>query len=354
MSENIKKTSPKTHRTESADRCDTIARLAAQPSERAVQAIVPYLADSRSIVVESAVRALAAMPAGMVMSNAAPLLQSANPATRMAVVEIARRVTLDATAKEILDRLCVNDDADIRLFALEIIAAHAPLDMLDRLLIMRFDENQNVALKAIECLGGIASERAVHALVEELSGGAWHRAAAIEALGRSPIGSATESLLQLKPAQFDDLLIMLHSLGTRADPRAASYLLDILSSCEESLLPHVLAALVSTCEAQGIETDALVCATQLCELPLTTYLADNRAEVRIAAIRLAAVAGTKKHLSLLVEYFAKADLREKRLIVESIAAMPVEEADEILEILANDADPDVAVRALEHLRKGHV
>jgi HEAT repeat protein len=89
------------------------------------------------------------------------------------------------------------------------------------------------------------------------------------------------------------------------------------------------------------------------KLPFKQYFADERPAVRKAAISLAAAVGTKDHLIMLVEYFTTADFDEQSQIVESIATMPIEEAEEILEILSKDGNPAVAVRALEHLRKGH-
>ncbi|MBU2550527.1 MAG: HEAT repeat domain-containing protein [Proteobacteria bacterium] len=328
-------------------RCAAIEELAACPDSTSIRLIARALKDPEAIVMETARTTLLSLPGILVFPAVIPLLESESPAVRTTAMEIAKRTGLPPEGKDILARLCTGDDSDLRLFALDIIGAYGPEDFLDLVLDRLSDPNPNVSLKAIEVLGGFHSERAVEALSVETTGESWRRAAAVEALARSPLDRAGSVLTELRFDDFEDLFMWFQALAVRKDRRSIPKLLGILPALDKRLLPHALEALEETCrehrDALSPEETAA-----LARLPLAEFLDHPNHKAALSVIRLIGLVGGEDQLPLLVERFRRVDSAEERaMIVEAIASMRLEKSGEILEMISTGQDADPELRAFD-------
>ena len=327
-----------------------VERLAEKGDRAAVVELVRLLEAKQPIVVESAKSALQLMPSGLVFPELVPLLSADSPVLRATAVDIAKQARLDhPDVVRLVGELCEVEDDDLRLFALDIVSAHNPTSLLDVVLQRCDDPNVNVAIMAVKALAGYGAEPAVERLVRELGSDAARRTAAITALGRSPARAATGHLCDFIPETFEDTFTWLHAIARRNGAVAVTSLVGALDTLPDTLLPQALMSLARLC-ASSRETLPGSVLRRVRNLPFAEYLADGRERVRSGAIRTIGAIGDDALLATLVEHFDDMTRDEQRLVLESLAEMPSENAAEVLLMLSESDDPAVVAKALELVR----
>ena len=330
--------------------------LAGQPSEVSsaaggedVEALLAQLQGDLPLAMESARQRLMTLPGEVVLPHLIRLLSSEVPVVRATAVEIARRVDLGGAGIVLLQRLCADADPDLRLFAMDIAREHAAEELLEAVLTCCEDPNTNVALAALEALGGYHDPRALERLAEALAGSPAERAVALTVLGRSPAAVATGHLVGYSPEGYSERFLWLRALAGRSAPDAAAPLLAFLEGDPGALLPHALGALARLCSPRpGRLAEELQ--TRIRGLPFEAYLTGHTAHVREAAVELIAAVGTEHHLELLDVHFDRLDPPQGRVFLELLAAHSGARSTRMLRSYLDHHNPDISSWADELLR----
>ncbi|HET6282562.1 MAG TPA: HEAT repeat domain-containing protein [Polyangia bacterium] len=225
--------------------------------------LMPMLQDNDPQVRGAAARALARRGAPEAIDAATRWIGSAAPADRPLGLEVLREAdALSAAARRAVERSLADNDAAVRLLAIDALARHdlapsyasiaaalddehreirlravrllqrlhdprAPMVLLGRL----SDADRQVRVEAIQALGALGDARAVPALTRELMEGSDDlRIAAIGALGRLKVASVVSLLAPLaRRRPVDDIGRQAQlALGEIATPPALAILLERL------------------------------------------------------------------------------------------------------------------------------
>lgn len=152
---------------------------------------------------EKSMEFLISRPNKKTVEHILPLLQEKDTPTRMAVVEVIKKIGHVNIAA--IDRLLKDDNEDIRVYACEIMASMKNPETIPFLLKALNDGTENVKNAAVVALGEFNDERAVKALLGMLQDDQWIVFSAICSLGKIKHPSAAAPLLQIFQKGEDEL-----------------------------------------------------------------------------------------------------------------------------------------------------
>jgi len=144
---------------------------------------------------EKSMEYLAGRPNKKTVEHILPLLQEKDTPTRMAVVEVIKKIGHANIAA--IDKLLDDDNEDIRVYACEIMASMKNPETIPFLIKALNDETENVKNAAVIALGEFNDERAVKGLLGMLQDDQWIVFSAICSLGKIKHPSAAAPLLQI-------------------------------------------------------------------------------------------------------------------------------------------------------------
>jgi HEAT repeat protein len=147
-----------------------------------------------------------------------------------------------------LVKLLGSPDAELVMFALQILARIGDVSATTGMLPLLHHADPNVAQAAVEALGRLRATGAVPALLEQLHGNLWLQLAAVNALGEIGDPAAAADLLSLVPDSFVAEQAV-RSLQRIAAPESLQPLLGLLASVHERPLRDVIL------EAVGVVLD---------------------------------------------------------------------------------------------------
>jgi HEAT repeat protein len=164
-------------------------------SKRKLDDHVRALRNGDSSEKEKAIEAMIDSPSKKIIEQIVPLLQEKDTATRMAVLEIMKKIgdyDLDAVTA-LLD----DDNEDIRVYACEMLASIKHPDSIPKLIDKMTGDAANVRNAAASALGEFKDERAINALLNALHDDDWIAFSSIYSLGKIRNKKAVVPLLSL-------------------------------------------------------------------------------------------------------------------------------------------------------------
>lgn len=144
---------------------------------------------------EKSMEYLIGRPNKKTVEHILPLLQEKDTPTRMAAVEVIKKIGHANIAA--IDRLLEDDNEDIRVYACEIMASMKDPETIPFLIKALNDGTENVKNAAVIALGEFNDERAAKALLGMLQGDQWIVFSAICSLGKIKHPSAAAPLLHI-------------------------------------------------------------------------------------------------------------------------------------------------------------
>jgi HEAT repeat protein len=144
---------------------------------------------------EKSIEYLMGRPNKKTVEHILPLLQEKDTPTRMAVVEVIKKIGYANI--EAIDRLLEDENEDIRVYACEIMTSMKSPETIPYLIKALDNGSENVKNAAVIALGEFKDERAVNALLGMLQDDQWIVFSAICSLGKIKHPSATAPLLQI-------------------------------------------------------------------------------------------------------------------------------------------------------------
>jgi len=177
---------------------------------------------------EKAIEYLISRPNKKTVERILPLLQVKDTPTRMAVVEVIKKIGHANIAA--IDKLLEDENEDIRVYACEIMASMKNPETIPFLLRALGDESENVKNAAVIALGEFnTDERAVKALLGMLHEDQWIVFSAICSLGKIKHPAAADQLLQIFQNSEEDLsLAACEALMEFQDDEILNRMFDIL------------------------------------------------------------------------------------------------------------------------------
>ena len=144
---------------------------------------------------EKSIEYLIGRPNKKTVEHLLPLLQEKDTPTRMAVVEVIKKIGYANI--EAIDRLLEDENEDIRVYACEIMTSMKSPETIPYLIKALDNGSENVKNAAVIALGEFKDERAVNALLGMLQDDQWIVFSAICSLGKIKHPSAIAPLLQI-------------------------------------------------------------------------------------------------------------------------------------------------------------
>ncbi|MGE5230531.1 MAG: HEAT repeat domain-containing protein [Deltaproteobacteria bacterium] len=212
----------------SSSAADRLARLSAATGPEREALILAALEDEAASVREQAIRLATRYVEPQVLGGL--VADGANAARRNGALAALERQ--GPYAVPYLAELLQSPDAELVMFALQVLARVGDLKATAGILPLLQHADPNVAQAAVEALGRLRSAEAVPALLELLEGNLWLQLAAVTALGEVGDGAAVEPLLRLVPDSFVAEQAV-RALQRIAAPEALAPLLDLLIRVHE-------------------------------------------------------------------------------------------------------------------------
>jgi HEAT repeat protein len=239
---------------ESGDEPATIGRL------------VELLKDTNGGVRDASQSALMLLGGKNTVEKVAPLVGIIDPGLRNAAIDILRKVGDDGI--DVMHRLAVDENPDIRLFVLDILGTIGNPESVDVLIGGLADPNPNIRNAAIVSLGLLGDPKAFEYIKPLIEDEEWIRFSAIEALSQIPhentagflleqlerwsldeltVSALLETIGKIKPKQCVNALIaMLETANAYIETEIVKALLKILSPDEIASLPDKDAHIIKT------------------------------------------------------------------------------------------------------------
>ncbi len=240
--------------SESGDEPATIGRL------------VELLKDTNGGVRDASQSALMLLGGRNTVEKVAPLVGIIDPGLRNAAIDILRKVGDDGI--DVMHRLAVDENPDIRLFVLDILGTIGNPESVDVLIGGLADPNPNIRNAAIVSLGLLGDPKAFEYIKPLIEDEEWIRFSAIEALSQIPhentagflleqlerwsldeltVSALLETIGKIKPKQCVNALIaMLETANAYIETEIVKALLKILSPDEIASLPDKDAHIIKT------------------------------------------------------------------------------------------------------------
>jgi HEAT repeat protein len=232
----------------------------------AIDRLVELLKDTNGGVRDASQSALMFLGGRNTVEKVAPLVGTIDPGLRNAAIDILRKVGDDGI--DVLHRLAVDKNPDIRLFVLDILGTIGNPESVDVLIGGLTDADPNIRNAAIVSLGLLGDPKAFTYIKPLIEDEEWIRFSAIEALSQIPhedtagflleqlerwsldeltVSALLETISKIKPKQCVNALItMLETANAYIETEIVKALLKILSPDEIASLPEKDAHVIKT------------------------------------------------------------------------------------------------------------
>ena len=230
---------------DSSDRRMAATMLGESGDDAAVERLVVLLRDTNSGVRDAAQNALMFMGGRTAVEEVAPLVAEIDPGLRNAAIDILRKIGDDGI--DVMHRLAVDPNDDIRLFVLDILGTIGNPESVDVLIKGLTDTNANVRNAAVVSLGMLGDPKAFEHLKPLIDDEEWIRFSAIESLSHLPHDELPEFLLsQLEKFRHDELTIsaLLETLGKIRSKQVAGPLIAMLDKAGSFIETEIVRALL--------------------------------------------------------------------------------------------------------------
>lgn len=256
----------------------------------AIPALIRGMSSSNVGVQEAVERALRKIGGSAVVHAVIPLLRSENVPVRNLAMDLLRG--LGKSDLQAVQNLLHDDDADIRIFAADILGSMQSAQVVAPLCsALLHDPEVNVRYQAAVSLGTLAFPESARCLNSSLGDEEWVQFAAIEALTKIRDASSTSALLKALD-QSSDLVAssIVDSLGEMGDIKAVPLLLRRLESSPIPLCNKIVRAVFNIMGPRSLSLLGVKeCQRMRGYLP--SALEDEDPDVQDAAVKGYAVLG---------------------------------------------------------------
>jgi HEAT repeat protein len=174
-------------------------------SKKALTRFIDLLRDGDNFEKEKAIEALIASPGKDVVEGIIPLLQQKNTGSRMAVLDVLKKIGrshVDGVISMLYD-----DNEDIRVYGCEVLSFLKDPRAIPSLIDKLVTDADNVRNAACVALGDFNDEEAVKALLNALHDDEWIAFSAIYSIGRTKLKIAAPQLLEFFKTSSEELSI---------------------------------------------------------------------------------------------------------------------------------------------------
>ena len=174
-------------------------------TKKNLQHFIGLLKDGDNFEKEKAIDALIASPTKEVVEGIIPLLQESNTPTRMAVLDVLKKI--GSVHVEGVIGMLYDDNEDIRVYGCEVLSflkdKRAIPDLVEKL----YNDADNVRNAACVALGDFDDDEAVRALLKALDDVEWIAFSAIYSIGRTKSPLAVPKLIDFFKTSTEELSI---------------------------------------------------------------------------------------------------------------------------------------------------
>lgn len=335
ISENLKK---KIASPDPLIREQAAQELGRHPGPEALGFHTRMLSDGNRAVVYRATQSIVATGGVEAVDQMIPLLESEDVRLRNLAIEIIARIGDPALTR--VTALLTDPDPDIRKFAVDILQKINSPDTQEPLVRALFDEDPNVAACAAEALGGIGAQTVVRHLVSSMEREPWVKCAAIRSLGRIGGDAALKAVLSVSPDEESMILFcVVTALGAMGDPKGLDYLMGLLETDASAVELPAIQAIESI--LAGADEDLVGSVRKrIAGARLIGLLETGHRAVTRSAIRLLGIFREKSAVEALARLYTEGNKHLFEDLNNAILQINPEQIDPLLEILANEMNPD--------------
>ncbi len=210
-----------------------------------IERLVELLKDTNGGVRDASQSALMFLGGRNTVEKVAPLVGIIDPGLRNAAIDILRKVGDDGI--DVMHRLAVDKNPDIRLFVLDILGTIGNPESVDVLIGGLKDPDANIRNAAIVSLGLLGDPKAFEYIKPLIEDEEWIRFSAIEALSQIPHENTAGFLLeQLERWSLDELTVsaLLETIGTIKPKQCVNALIAMLENASANIETEIVKALL--------------------------------------------------------------------------------------------------------------
>ncbi|HVN98166.1 MAG TPA: HEAT repeat domain-containing protein [Syntrophorhabdaceae bacterium] len=174
-------------------------------SKKELTRFIDLIRDGDNFEKEKAINALIASPSKEAVEGIIPLLQQKNTVTRMAVLDVLKKI--GSVSLESVLGMLDDENEDIRVYGCEVLSFLKDRRAVPSLIRSLHEEDDNVRNAACMALGDFDDDEAVAALVEALKDVEWIAFSAIYSIGRTKSRSAIPQLVEFFKTSGEELSI---------------------------------------------------------------------------------------------------------------------------------------------------
>jgi HEAT repeat protein len=174
-------------------------------SKKALARYIDLLRDGDNFEKEKSIDALIASPGKDVVVGIIPLLQQSNTASRMAVLDVLKKI--GSSHVDGVISMLYDENEDIRVYGCEVLSFLKDPRAIPSLIDKLTNDEDNVRNAACVALGDFNDEEAVKALLHALNDVEWIAFSAIYSIGRTKLKIAVPQLLEFFKTSVEELSI---------------------------------------------------------------------------------------------------------------------------------------------------
>jgi HEAT repeat protein len=174
-------------------------------SKKTLAHYIDLLRDGDNFEKEKSIEALIASPGKDVVEGIIPLLQQSNTASRMAVLDVLKKI--GSSHVDGVISMLYDENEDIRVYGCEVLSFLKDPRAIPSLIDKMSNDEDNVRNAACVALGDFNDEEAVKALLHALNDVEWIAFSAIYSIGRTKLKIAVPQLLDFFKTSEEELSI---------------------------------------------------------------------------------------------------------------------------------------------------
>jgi HEAT repeat protein len=174
-------------------------------SKKALARYIDLLRDGDNFEKEKSIEALIASPGKDVVEGIIPLLQQRNTGSRMAVLDVLKKI--GSSHVDGVISMLYDENEDIRVYGCEVLSFLKDPRAIPSLIDKLSNDEDNVRNAACVALGDFNDEEAVKALLHALNDVEWIAFSAIYSIGRTKLKIAVPQLLEFFKTSAEELSI---------------------------------------------------------------------------------------------------------------------------------------------------
>jgi hypothetical protein len=174
-------------------------------SKKALARYIDLLRDGDNFEKEKSIQALIASPGKDVVEGIIPLLQQRNTGSRMAVLDVLKKI--GSSHVDGVISMLYDENEDIRVYGCEVLSFLKDPRAIPSLIDKLSNDEDNVRNAACVALGDFNDEEAVKALLHALNDVEWIAFSAIYSIGRTKLKIAAPQLLEFFKTSAEELSI---------------------------------------------------------------------------------------------------------------------------------------------------